>query len=101
MGHVGLTPQSVNPQDGFRVQGRDAESAFAIIEDAAILEKVGCFSVVIECVPQEVAKIITSRLKIPTIGIGAGRHCDGQVLVTYDLLGLFDKFHPKFAKKIC
>ena len=99
MGHVGLTPQTVDPDEGFKVQGRDTESALQILENARILEEVGCFSIVIECVPYQVAKMITEQLSIPTIGIGSGKYCDGQVLVTYDLLGLFDKFHPKFAKK--
>ena len=98
MGHVGLTPQTVDPETGFRVKGKDAESAREILEQALTLEEVGCFSLVIECVPQEVARLITQSLTIPTIGIGAGKYCDGQVLVTHDLLGLFDKFHPKFAK---
>ena len=98
MGHVGLTPQTVDPDEGFKVQGRDVESAMQIIENARILEEVGCFAIVIECVPHQVAEIITRELSIPTIGIGAGKNCDGQVLVTYDLLGLFHQFHPKFAK---
>lgn len=98
MGHVGLTPQTVDPDEGFKVQGRDAESALQILENAKILEEVGCFSIVIECVPHQVAKMITEQLSIPTIGIGSGKYCDGQVLVTYDLLGLFHQFHPRFAK---
>lgn len=99
MGHVGLTPQAVDRPDGFKVQGTDAESAKRIIQQAKDLEKVGCFSIVLECVPDRVAKIITESLNIPTIGIGAGVHCDGQVLVTYDLLGLFDRYQPKFVKQ--
>jgi 3-methyl-2-oxobutanoate hydroxymethyltransferase len=96
MGHVGLTPQTA---ESFKVQGKDALTAEEIIRHAHILERVGCFSVVLECIPQEVAQLITEELSIPTIGIGAGVHCDGQVLVTNDLLGLFDGYQPKFAKK--
>ena len=96
MGHVGLTPQTA---ESFKVQGRDAHAAQEIIKHAHILERVGCFSIVLECIPQEVADIITRELSIPTIGIGSGVHCDGQVLVTHDILGLFDRFQPKFAKK--
>ncbi len=96
MGHVGLTPQTA---ESFKVQGKDAHSAEEIIKHARILERVGCFSIVLECIPQEVARIITEELTIPTIGIGAGVHCDGQVLVINDLLGLFDRYQPKFSKK--
>jgi len=96
MGHVGLTPQTA---ESFKVQGRDALAAEEIINHARILERVGCFSVVLECIPQEVAQLITEELTIPTIGIGSGIHCDGQVLVTHDLLGLFDRYQPKFTKK--
>lgn len=96
MGHVGLTPQTA---ESFKVQGKDAQSALEIIEHARILERVGCFSVVLECIPQELAQIITGTLAIPTIGIGSGVHCDGQVLVINDLLGLFDRYQPKFTKK--
>ena len=99
MGHVGLTPQTAQRQGGMKVQGKDALSAKAIIDNARVLEDAGCFSVVLECIPQEVAKIITDQLKIPTIGIGAGPHCDGQVLVIHDLLGLFSRYQPKFTKK--
>jgi 3-methyl-2-oxobutanoate hydroxymethyltransferase len=95
MGHVGLTPQTA---ESFKVQGRDAQSAVEIMQHARILERMGCFSLVLECIPQEVAQMITEGLSIPTIGIGSGVHCDGQVLVTYDLLGLSDR-QPKFAKK--
>ncbi len=98
MGHVGLTPQTADKLGGFKVQGRDAESAAAIIRNAAALQEAGCFSIVLECIPDAIARLITQRLKIPTIGIGAGRSCDGQVLVLYDLLGLSDRFHPKFVK---
>lgn len=99
MGHIGLTPQTADKLGGFKVQGKDAQAAQRLIEEARELEKLGCFSIVLECVPDKIAEIITQKLKIPTIGIGAGIHCDGQVLVTHDLLGLFERFTPKFVKK--
>ena len=99
MGHVGLTPQTAAQEGGFGMRGKDAESAERIIAQALALEEVGCFSMVVECVPAEVAKIITERLAIPTIGIGSGPDCDGQVLVSYDMIGLFEKFTPKFVKR--
>lgn len=99
MGHIGLTPQSATQLSGFKVQGTTSVSAKKIIDDAKQLEKAGCFSIILECVPAEVSKIITSKIKIPTVGIGAGIDCDGQVLVTPDILGLYKKFTPKFAKK--
>ncbi len=99
MGHIGLTPQTAEKQGGFKVQGKDAEAAKRLIEQAVALEKLGCFSLVLECVPDKIAELITRKLKIPTIGIGAGIHCDGQVLVTPDLLGLFERFKPKFVKQ--
>jgi 3-methyl-2-oxobutanoate hydroxymethyltransferase len=99
MGHIGLTPQTADKLGGFKVQGKDAEAAKRLIEQAVALEKLGCFSIVLECVPDKIAQIITKELKIPTIGIGAGINCDGQVLVTHDLLGLFERFTPKFVKK--
>ena len=99
MGHIGLTPQTADKLGGFKVQGKDAEAAQRLIEQAQALEKLGCFSVVLECVPDKIAEIITKKIKIPTIGIGAGINCDGQVLVSYDLLGLFERFTPKFVKK--
>jgi 3-methyl-2-oxobutanoate hydroxymethyltransferase len=99
MGHIGLTPQTADKLGGFRVQGKDAEAAQRLIEQALALEKSGCFSVVLECLPDKIAQIITQKLRIPTIGIGAGAACDGQVLVTYDMLGLFERFTPKFVKK--
>jgi 3-methyl-2-oxobutanoate hydroxymethyltransferase len=99
MGHVGLTPQTADKLGGYKVQGKDATGAKRIIQQAQALEKAGCFSIVLECVPDQLAALITKKLKIPTIGIGAGPHCDGQVLVTYDLLGMFNQFHPKFAKQ--
>ena len=99
MGHVGLTPQTVEKLGGFKVQGKDADSAKELIEHAKTLEKKGVFSLVLECIPDKIAEMITNELAIPTIGIGAGVHCDGQVLVTHDILGLFDRFSPKFAKQ--
>lgn len=99
MGHVGLTPQTADQLGGFKVQGKNAFSAKKIIEQAKNLESAGCFSLVLECVPDQLAAEITRILKIPTIGIGAGPDCDGQVLVTHDLLGMFSGFHPKFAKQ--
>jgi 3-methyl-2-oxobutanoate hydroxymethyltransferase len=99
MGHIGLTPQSVNQLGGFRVQGKTALAAKRLVEDALILEEAGCFSIVLESVPARLAALISKKLSIPTIGIGAGPGCDGQVLVTHDLLGLFDRFTPKFVKK--
>ncbi len=99
MGHIGLTPQTADKLGGFKVQGKDAEAALRLLEQAVALEKLGCFSLVLECVPDKIAELITQKLKIPTIGIGAGIHCDGQVLVTYDLLGLFQRYTPKFVKK--
>jgi len=99
MGHLGLTPQSVNQLGGFRPQGRQADSARKLLEDALALQAAGCFSLVLESVPGRLAKVISERLEIPTIGIGAGADCDGQVLVTHDLLGLFERFTPRFAKK--
>jgi 3-methyl-2-oxobutanoate hydroxymethyltransferase len=99
MGHVGLTPQTADKLGGFKVQGKDKQAAQKILDNAIALEQAGCFAVVIECVPTAVGKMITQRLKIPTIGIGAGKYCDGQVLVTSDMLGLASRFHPKFVKE--
>jgi 3-methyl-2-oxobutanoate hydroxymethyltransferase len=99
MGHLGLTPQSVHQMGGFRPQGRDAAAAHRLLDDAMILQLAGCFSLVLESVPARLAAYISKKLEIPTIGIGAGLGCDGQVLVTHDLLGLFDRFTPKFVKK--
>jgi len=99
MGHIGLTPQTADKLGGFKVQGKDADQARRLIEQAQALEKLGCFSIVLECVPDKIAEMITKKIKIPSIGIGAGIHCDGQVLVTHDLLGLFERFTPKFVKK--
>jgi 3-methyl-2-oxobutanoate hydroxymethyltransferase len=99
MGHIGLTPQSVNQIGGFRPQGRDASAARRLLEDALVLQEAGCFSLVLESLPARLAQLISERLEIPTIGIGAGVGCDGQVLVTHDLLGLFERFTPRFVKK--
>ena len=99
MGHLGLTPQSINLLGGYRPQGRTASSARRLFEDSMLLEKVGCFSLVLESVPARLAEIISKQLTIPTIGIGAGGGCDGQVLVTHDMLGLFNRFTPKFVRK--
>ena len=99
MGHLGLTPQSINLLGGFRAQGKTAAAAKRLVEDALLLEEAGCFSLVLESVPARLAELISKRLNIPTIGIGAGAGCDGQVLVTHDVLGLFDRFTPKFVKK--
>lgn len=99
MGHLGLTPQMVNQFGGFKVQGKKEEQAKKIMEDALALENAGAFSLVLECVPAELAKEITSRLRIPVIGIGAGPYCDGQVLVFHDLLGLFPRLTPKFVRR--
>ena len=99
MGHLGLTPQSVHQMGGFRAQGKTASAAKRLVEDALLLEEAGCFSIVLESVPARLAELISKKISIPTIGIGAGAGCDGQVLVTHDLLGLFDRFTPKFVKK--
>jgi 3-methyl-2-oxobutanoate hydroxymethyltransferase len=99
MGHLGLTPQSVHKLGGFRTQGRDAAAAYKLLEDAQILQDAGCFSLVLESIPGRLAELVSKRLEIPTIGIGAGGGCDGQVLVTHDLLGIFERFTPKFVKR--
>lgn len=98
MGHVGMTPQSVNQSGGYTVKGKGQEEADTILNDAKALEAAGAFAVVLECMPAGLAQRITETLSVPTIGIGAGQGCDGQVLVLYDLLGLFDDFVPKFVK---
>ena len=98
MGHLGMTPQSVHQLGGYKVQGKGKDQAKTLLDDAKALAAAGAFAVVLEAIPAEVAKTITDQLTIPTIGIGAGPHCDGQVLVLYDLLGLFDGFVPKFVK---
>jgi 3-methyl-2-oxobutanoate hydroxymethyltransferase len=99
LAHIGLTPQTAGALGGFKVQGRDRAGARAILADAAAVEAAGAYGVVLELIPQQLAALITARLAIPTIGIGAGRGCDGQVLVGADLLGLFDRFTPKFVKR--
>ncbi len=99
MGHLGLTPQSVHQLGGFRAQGKLASAAKQILDDAHLLQEAGCFSLVLESVPAKLAEYISRQLDIPTIGIGAGVGCDGQVLVTHDMLGLFERFTPRFVKK--
>lgn len=98
MGHIGMTPQSHNQLGGFRVQGKSTEAAAKLVRDALALEQAGAFAVVLELVPKELARLITGKLKIPTIGIGAGQYCDGQVLVVNDMLGLYTDFTPKHNK---
>lgn len=99
MGHIGLTPQSIHQLGGFKVQGKNQDQADRLVQQALDLEQAGCFALVIECVPQQLAQVITKALSIPTIGIGAGFHTDGQVLVWHDLLGLQTNFNPKFVKR--
>ena len=98
-GHIGLTPQSASRLGGFRVQGKSAAGALDLLEDAYALQEAGCFSIVLEAIPERVAATITKRLEVPTIGIGAGAGCSGQVLVWHDMLGLFDRFQPKFVRQ--
>jgi 3-methyl-2-oxobutanoate hydroxymethyltransferase len=99
MGHLGLTPQSINAAGGFKVQGREQAAALAMVEDARRLEAAGCFSIVLEAVPDDVAQLVTDAVSVPTIGIGAGPRCDGQVLVFHDLLGIEDRIKPKFVRR--
>lgn len=99
MGHIGLTPQSAAQMGGFKVQGKSASAARRILEDAMALEESGVFAIVLEAVPHELARIVSERLIVPSIGIGAGPDCDGQVLVIHDMLGWFDRFQPKFVKR--
>lgn len=99
MGHIGLTPQTISKLGGFKVQGKDIEAVRGLLKSAQALQEAGAFSIVIECVPEQVGRLITQKVRIPTIGIGAGRYCDGQVLVFHDMLGLFEKFVPKFVKR--
>jgi 3-methyl-2-oxobutanoate hydroxymethyltransferase len=99
MGHIGLTPQSVNALGGFKLQGKNADDARRLIDEAVALERAGCFSIVLECVPTELAAMITEQVTIPTIGIGAGPSCDGQVLVYHDVLGMYDGHTPKFVRQ--
>lgn len=98
VGHLGMTPQSINQYGGYKVQGKGKDQAKALIADAKALQGAGAVAIVLEAMPAKLARTITEQLTIPTIGIGAGPHCDGQVLVLYDLLGLFDDFVPKFVK---
>jgi 3-methyl-2-oxobutanoate hydroxymethyltransferase len=99
MGHIGLTPQSINRLGGFKTQGRDAATAKQLLDDAAALEQAGAFAVLLEAIPDRVAQLIHERAGVPIIGIGAGPHCHGQLLIVHDLLGLFEKFMPRFAKR--
>jgi len=99
MAHIGLTPQLVSKIGGYKVQGKSAETGAQLLKDALAMEKAGCFAIVLEAIPDRVAQLITERLHIPTIGIGAGPHCDGQNLVLHDMVGLFDRFTPKFVKR--
>ncbi len=99
MGHIGLTPQSVNVLGGYKVQGRDEAAAQKLLDDAKALEKAGVFAIVLECVPAALARKITEAVDIPTIGIGAGAGCDGQILVYQDMLGMFSDYAPKFVKR--
>ena len=99
MGHIGLTPQSLHQFGGYKIQGKDSARRDMLLRDALAVEEAGAFSVVLEGMPLDLAREITGRLTIPTIGIGAGSHCDGQVLVIHDMLGLFDDFRPKFVKQ--
>lgn len=99
MGHIGLTPQTASQLGGYKVQGKDDDSARKLLQSARDLESAGAFSIVLECIPAELAEVITKAISIPTIGIGAGKHCDGQVLVTHDMVGMFEKFTPSFVKQ--
>ncbi len=99
MGHLGLTPQSVNMMGGYKVQGKSEEQAKTILKDALLLQEAGAFAIVLECVPDRLARLISEKLTIPTIGIGAGKYCDGQVLVMHDLCGMYMDMRPKFVKQ--
>jgi len=99
MGHIGLTPQTASQLGGYKVQGKDADSSRRLMQSARDLETAGAFSIVLECVPSQLSEAITKTVSIPTIGIGAGKHCDGQVLVTHDMVGMFEKFVPSFVKQ--
>lgn len=99
MGHIGLTPQTISQLGGYRVQGKGVESGRAIVEDALALQDAGAFAIVVEAVPAPVGRMVTEAVRVPTIGIGAGPECDGQVLVLHDMLGLFERFTPKFVKR--
>lgn len=99
MGHIGLTPQTVSKLGGFKVQGKGEEAAEAVLADALALQEAGASSLILEAIPEQLGKLITAKVDIPTIGIGGGRYCDGQVLVFHDMFGLFEKFVPKFVKQ--
>ncbi len=99
LGHVGVTPQTATLHGGYRVQGRTMEDGERLVEDARALERAGVFGIVLEMVAEEAARLVTESVSVPTIGIGSGRYCDGQVLVLHDILGLYEKFTPKFAKR--
>ena len=99
MGHLGLTPQSINLLGGYKIQGKTEEQARKLLMDALMLQEAGVFAIVLECVPEKLAKLVSERLEIPTIGIGAGRYCDGQVLVTQDMLGMYSDLKPKFVRQ--
>ncbi len=99
MGHIGLTPQTASQLGGYKVQGRDADSARRLLQAARDLESAGAFAIVLECIPAQLSEAISKAVSIPTIGIGAGNHCDGQVLVTHDMVGMFEKFTPSFVKQ--
>jgi 3-methyl-2-oxobutanoate hydroxymethyltransferase len=99
MGHIGLTPQAIHQIGGYKIQGKKPQSAEKLIEDAKLLEEIGVFALVLECIPYELAKEITQTIDIPTIGIGAGPYCDGQVLVIHDILGLYGEITPKFVRR--
>ena len=99
VGHIGLTPQTASQLGGYKVQGRDADSARKLLQSAKDLEAAGVFSLVLECIPAQLSEVITRAVAIPTIGIGAGRHCDGQVLVTHDMVGMFEKHIPSFVRQ--
>lgn len=99
LGHIGLTPQTISKLGGFKIQGKTAHDAKNLVDQAIKLERAGCFGIVLECVPEPVGKLVAEKVRIPVIGIGAGKHCDGQVLVVNDMVGLFDRFVPKFVKQ--
>jgi len=99
MGHIGLTPQHVSLLGGYKTQGRDAQTALQVVEDALAIEEAGAFAIILECVPDQVSRIVTEHLRVPTISYGAGPYCDGQGLVAHDILGMFDRFTPRFVKK--
>ncbi len=99
MGHIGLTPQTVSKLGGFKVQGKGEAAARKLLDDAFALQEAGAWGLILECIPEQLAKLVTTKMTIPTVGIGGGRYCDGQVLVFHDMFGLFEKFTPKFVKQ--